>query len=739
WGDDLDWAAPMSRVGKRTDLSVSAGGGNAKSDYFVSFNYLNDDAWMRRSFTDRMTVRANINFSPIKWLRMGTNILGSLVHSYNQSWSGDGTTNPFYTARIIGSIYPVHLHDQLTGEYILDANGNKIWDTGGQEIDGVSYPRRPAASGNRNIVAEIMLDDMQYKRLSLQTRTYAEIMFLNDFKFTVSANIVYSPYSGYSYSSNKIGANAAAANPEERGASSRSERTNSYETYQQLLSYNKVLADKHEINAVIGHENFETFTKQVTANRTGQIMDGNIELSNFINISSLPNSTTDEHRTEGYFARANYSYDKGRFNVEGSFRRDGTSKFHRDIRWGTFGSIGAGWTVTREDFMQQLNWINNLKLRASYGSNGNLEGISNYAWQDVYFLNHNNQNEPGYYMDPEAANQFLTWEKLVQFSVAVDYALFNSRIKGSVEFFNKVNEDLVFRVIMPSSTGMTSQMQNIGSLYNRGVEIDISGDIIRNSTLTWNVGFTAATLRNRITRMPDNNPELLSGNKKLMLGHSIYDFWLRDWYGVDPRDGAPVYTYNPETSWSEGTCRVMADGTEVTTDISKALYNYVGSSIPDLYGTLRTFLYYKGFSLNVNFSYQIGGKTYDTVHQTLTQAGRYGYAIHKDLVNRWQKPGDITDVPRMDNTNYSVYTTTSTRYLTNASYLFLHSANLSYALPSNLTEKLKLSSLVVNLSGENLLLFSERKGLNPIESFGGTTSYQYSPSRVITLGLTLTL
>jgi len=731
WGDDLDWFGPMSRTGSRTDFSISASGGSEKSDYYVSLNYLNDNAWMQRSFTKRMSARANVSFSPIKWLRMGTNIFGSLVNSYNQSWSGNGTDNPFYVARVIGSIYPVHLHDQITGDYILDANGAKIWDTGGQVIDGITYPNRPAVGTNRNIVAEIFADDMQYKRVSLQSHTFAEMVFLNDFKFTLNANIVYSPYSGYSYKSNKIGASA----PD--GSSSRTERTNSSETYQQLLSYNRRFGQNHEVNVVAGHESFKTFTNQVNAARSGQIMDGNIELSNFTNLTTSM-STHTELRSEGYLMRANYSYDMGRYSVEGSFRRDGTSKFYHDVRWGNFWSVGGGWNLARERFLQGFSWVNILKFRASYGVNGNLEGIGNYMWQDVYLLNHNNMNEPGYQMDPSAANRALTWEKQAQFSVALDYAVLKSRIKGSLEFFHKVNDDLLFNVRQPASTGMTTQSQNIGALYNQGIEIDISGDIIRNRSLTWNVGVTAATLRNRITRMPEDNPEMISGSKKLMVGRSIYDFWLRDWYGVDPRDGAPVYRLNPTSTWVESTCRVMEDGTEVTTDISKALYNYVGTSIPDLYGTVGTAVYYKGFSLNLRFGYQIGGKVFDNIYNTLTQAGRFGYSIHKDLTRRWQQPGDVTDVPRMDNTNYSVYTTSSTRYLTNSSYLLLNTATLAYAFRSNLLEKMKIGSLVVNLSGESLFLLSSRKGLNPMESFAGSTSYEYSPSRVVTLGISLT-
>ncbi|GHT15211.1 SusC/RagA family TonB-linked outer membrane protein [Bacteroidia bacterium] len=732
WGDDLDWMSPMAHVGKRSDISLSAGGGTDKSDYYLSLNYLNDEAWMKRSFTNRMSARANINFSPTKWLRLGTNLSGSLVNSFNASWAGDGTDNPFYTARNMGSIYPVHLHNQITGDYILDANGNPIYDVGGQIIDGVAYPRRIATSGNRNVVAELFLNDAQYKRVSLQTRSYVDFLVWDGIKVTLSANIGYSPYSGHGYTSNKI-----SINPD--GRLLLTERTNASNTYQQLVAYDKTFAEKHSISVVAGHESFQSYEKQVSTARQGQITDGNpTDLPNYTTISTA-NSTFTELRSEGYLSRVNYSYDQGLYSIEGSYRRDGTSKFYRDVRWGNFWSVGAGWNIAREGFMKVIApWVDILKLRSSYGTNGNLQGIGNYNWQDVYMLNHNNQSEPGYLMDPSEANRALTWEKQSQFSIAFDYAFLKSRIKGSVEYFDKSSLDLLFNVRQPASTGMTLQPQNIGSLYNRGWEFEISGDVIRTSTLTWNVGLTAATLTNRITKMPEDNPELISGSKKLMAGHSIYDFWLREYYGVDPRDGAPVYHLDPAQTWTEGTCRIMADGTQVTTDVGKALYNYVGTSIPDLYGTVSTAVYWQGFSLSLRFGYQIGGKVYDNIYANLTNAGRFGYAIHADMMRRWQQPGDVTDIPRMDNANYSIYTSASTRYLKDASYLTLNTATLSYSFQSKVLEKLRLSALGINLSGENLLLFSSRKGLNPMESFAGTTSQGYSPSRVITLGLNLT-
>lgn len=733
WGDDLDWFDPMSRVGMRTDISVSTSGGTKKGDHHISVNYLDDNAWMERSYTKRLSVRANVNHQPAKWLKFGTNVTGSIVDSYNQGWSGGSGQNPFYVARIMGPIYPVYLHDPVTGGYILDSNGEKIYDGGGgQEIDGVLYPTRPIFGGNRNIVAELFADDMKYKRSSVVSRTYADLIFFEGFKFTASANITYSSYAGSSYQSSEIGIAAPS------GTSSRSNRINSVYNYQQLFSYDKTFNKLHAISAVLGHEYTEVNTNQMNHGKKEQIIPGNNELDNFTTITNASSSQVG-HNAEGYFFRTNYSYDQGKYILEASARRDGSSKFYRGkSRWGNFWSVGLGWTITQEEFFQKANldFINLLKFRASYGTNGNLEGISNYAWQDIYMLNYNNQNEPGYIQDVTAPNRNLTWETQSQLSFGFDYALFNGRLRGSIDYFNKENDDLIFSVRQPASTGITSQSQNIGSLYNRGWEFEIKGDIVRQRDLTINLGISAATLTNKITKMPRMNPEIISGTKKLKVGQSIYDFWMFDFYGVDPRDGAALYSFDPkQAKWSEDECRIMENGDLVTTSTSYAAYDYRGSAIPDVYGGITTSVIYKNVSLNLAFGYSLGGKVYDGLYGQMMASGNYGYNAHKDLMNRWQKVGDVTSVPRMDNGKLSVFNTTSTRFLTDASYLTLRTAALSYSLPKSLITPLSLSNVNVNLSAENLFLLTKRKGLNPMQSFSGEVSNQYPAGRVFTLGV----
>ena len=733
WSEkDTDWFDPMSRVGSRTDLSVSASGGTEKSDYYVSLNYLDDNSWMVKSFTRRFSARANMNFRPVKWLKIGSNLSGSWVNSYNQSWSGTGTNNPFFVAQIIGPIYPVYLHDQITGAHILDENGNKIYDTGGQTVNGITYPARPTQGGNRNIVAELLADDVQYRRLTFSTRSFAEVDIWKGLKATVSANIVYSPYNGYSYSSSEIGVNAPS------GSSSRTDKVNFTQTYQQLLSYAKEFG-KHDINIVAGHESYQYEQKQNSLGRKEEILAGNNELTNFTTISSATSSTS-ELRTEGWLMRANYSFDSGRYTLEGSFRRDGTSKFYKDVRWGNFWSVGAGWNIAREKFMANVNWVNSLKLRASYGVTGNLEGIGNYTWQDVYLMNYNNQTEAGYIQDASAANRALTWEKQSQFSAALDYSLFKGRVRGTIEWFNKVNDDLLFSVKLPYSTGVTSQTQNIGCLFNRGWEFDISVDAIRKDNFNWNIHLNAATVKNEITRMPSDNPEIISGTKKYAVGHGIYDYWLRQWYGVDPRDGAGLYVYDPSTLWDESTCRVMANGDKVTTSTNKALYAYSGTSVPDVYGSLQTSFEYKGLGLMLTMSYQLGGKGWDTLHSALTGTGEFGKALSIDMLGRWQQPGDITDIPRMDNAQNANFNATSTRQLVSNNGLWFNSAMLYYTFPKRITQSIigSMNSLKVHLNAENLALVSARKGYNPFSTFSGVTSYDYSPSRVLTLGVNLT-
>lgn len=737
--DDLDWYKPIKRTGKRSDFNVSYGGGTKESDYFASLGYTNEEGFMIGSDFERITARINVNVQPEKWLKTGLNLSGTNSES-NETDTGSSTgyVNPFFFARNIGPIYPVYAHNPTTGDYLLDANGDKIYDLG--NLSQYSIPARPAgASVGRHVVAETLLNVRNAERSQLDGKTYVDISFLNGFKFT--ANFATSLYNyRYNRFDNKIVGDGSPA-----GRGGKNSELTTTNTFNQLLTYNKSVG-RHAFDALLAHESYAYKYKYLYGFRQGLVVDGNIELINFTTTNELT-SYTSEYHSEGYFSRVNYNFDNKYF-ASASFRRDGSSKFFKDVRWGNFWSVSAAWRLDKESFIQSLPFVDLLKIRTSYGQVGNDSGISNYAWQALYGLDYNNAYEAGA-LQNSLKSEELVWEQNANFDVALEFGLLK-RIRGTVEFFHRQSSNLLFAVPKPLSSGITSRDENVGTLYNRGIEADISVDIIKSNKFNWTLSAYATAFKNEFTKLPQ--AEIISGTKKLMVGHSLYDYWLREWKGVNPDDGRALYRANPTNyatdkaafdanPTSTGILDYKIAGTDTLTfNTNKANYHYAGSAIPDLFGSVTNEFSYGNFDLQVMLTYQLGGQVYDGTYASLMDPGNYGNAIHTDMLKRWQKEGDITDVPRMDgnSTNRTYFSAASDRWLTDASYLNIKSVTLSYNIPTSLMKKIDMSNCRLFASGENLWLFSARKGMSVQQSFDGVTSNTYTPTRIISFGLNLT-
>jgi hypothetical protein len=325
--------------------------------------------------------------------------------------------------------------------------------------------------------------------------------------------------------------------------------------------------------------------------------------------------------------------------------------------------------------------------------------------------------------------------------IGIDFGLFKNRITGSFDYFDRRSEDLLFAVPQPLSSGALTVNQNTATMYNKGVELQLNADVIRYKDLVFNMNVNLSTVRNKITKMPESVPEFINGTKKYAVGASIYDYWLRSYYGVDPTDGAVLYVAN---STAPGATRRLivnkAGGTDtVTTAISNGKFAFQGTAIPDLYGSFSPTISFKGLSVSAIFTFQVGGKTYDATYAGLMSAGTYGGALSTEILRRWQKPGDITDVPRMDAGRTVDFNGASSRWLIDASYFNIRAINLSYNLPKTLATRINVSNAQFFVSAENLSFSSKRKGLNNQQAFSGVTFNAYPPARILTTGLTLNL
>lgn len=721
--EDLNWFNPITRNGIRNDYSLNFSGGADKTDYFVSFNYLKEDGYVKRSNFERFSLRSNVNSQLKSWLKTGANVNFTRSGGLFASTGGSNSiVNPFFFASRMGPIFPVYMYDPANpGSYLLDANGQRQYDYG----NSTGFTRPAGAYGGRHTIAENEFSDERFNRNVFNGRTYAEIKLYEGLKLTTNFAADLQNRMDLTYQNKIIGDGAPA------GRSSKSSEMLTNYTFNQLLSYNKKVKE-HSFDVLLGHENYSNNEDYLDGTRQGQVVDGNFELINFTTTTAL-NSSQDNHRIESYFGNLKYDFNSKYFITLGG-RTDGNSRFGSDVRWGKFWSTSAAWVISKEKFMEKLKFIDFLKLRTSYGTTGNDAGISYYASQTLYTIGRNNGLTPGILQSTSLGNDSLTWEANGQFDIGLDFNLFKNRINGSVEYFKRQTNNLLFSVPLPLSSGFTSINKNIGGMFNSGFEIEIDAEIIRSQDFTWRVGFNATTIRNQITKMPQK--EIISGTKKLMVGRSINDFWLRQWYGVDPNDGAALFVADPAII-TAATLRVTASGDSVTTDPNRALFDYSGSAIPDLYGSINSSLSYKKYTLSVLANYQIGGLTYDDTYAAYMHAGTYGASLHTDMLKRWQKPGDNTNVPRMDNAQTSFFGATSSRFLTNASFLNIQNVTLSY--DHTFASKKPFNSARIYISAENLRMFTSRSGMNPSQSFAGVTSIGYIPAAVFNFGVNINL
>jgi len=569
------------------------------------------------------------------------------------------------------------------------------------------------------------LDERSTKMNTMSARIGGEITFLKDFKLRLSGNTDLNNYFYTTYQ-NHLFADAEAV----KGRSTKEYQiANSY-TFNQLLSWKKLLGN-NTLDLMAGHENYLYKFNNVWATRTGFTIPTTELVAG--SVAEGSSSQADEYALEGYLFQGNYDY-AGKYYLSGSVRLDGTSRFYKDSRWGTFWSLGGSWRVSEENFMDGVTWVDNLKLKVSYGEQGN-DNIGNYyGWQSLYSIDDRNNGNNNGAVHSQLENRELQWEKNANLNAGIEFGFLN-RIRGGVEFFRRESSNLLFSVPLPQSTGISTKWQNIGTMNNTGVELQLAVDVLKVKDFLWNIDLNATHYTNEITKMPlgtDGKPqEIISGTKKLSEGHSIFDFWLREYAGVDEADGSALYYKDKKDADGKVT------GRETTKDQNAASYYYVGSSIPKVYGGVTNNLSWKGLDLSVLITYQIDGLMYDGNWATLMHTGSFGSHWSKDILNRWQKAGDKTDVPRLQN-NYTAGTAASSRYLTDASFWSLRNVTLSYTLPTSWIRSLDMQAMKIFATGDNLGLMSKRKGMDPQQSFGGVADFTYVPSRIISFGVNVT-
>jgi len=717
---DESWSDALFRNAQRTNASINVSGATDKMDYFVSGGYLNEEGIAKFSGYQRYNFRTTVNVQATDWLKIGLNFDGASDRRDGLFAGGTATSNPFFYSRQMGPIYPVYQKNTTTGANILDANGQPVLDFGIPTQMG----SRPYAA-NSNLLGTLALDVRGQKRFNGNINPYAEIRFLKDFTFKTTLGLNYFEVDQLTYQNSQFG---DAANVSGRATQSFEKQTSL--TGNQVLSWNKNIK-KHSIRALVGHENYEFRTKSLSATKTGFAYPGQTALNNAAVVESPPSSSEDFQRIESYFGSVNYTLDN-KYLASASIRTDGSSRFAAPVRWGNFYSFGVGWRISQENFMKNVKWIDDLKLKASYGEAGNDNIGLFYQYRDYYYADGFGNFAP----PTRVANPNLKWESNAALNYGVEFTMFKRRLQGSIELYDRRSKDLLFLVPLPPALGFSGGVyQNIGQSKNTGIEIQLGYNAIRKKNFDWRIDFNISSFKNVITQLPPAQKEtgIVRGSQKLSEGRNIYDFWLREYAGVDAATG--LATYYQDVLGSDG----KPTGERLlTSDITRASFYYVGASaIPKFQGGLTNAFRYKNFDLSILTTFSYGGHFYDGNYQSIMHSGNAGTHWHTDIKNRWQKPGDITNVPRLQNaTNQDG---ASSRFLFDASYLNIKNVTLGYNLTPAAARKLHLKDLQFFVNVDNAFIFTAKRGGDPQQSFDGTVSAGYPPFRTITLGTTIKL
>ena len=726
------WMDETYRQSLRQEYNISVSGTSDKASVLASFGYLNNKGIIDGSDMYRFTARLRADYQAKSWLKIGANV------SYtNYNWnngnsdegSGSSTGNIFAIATNIAPIYPVYIRD-AQGNILIDKYGYKRYDYGEGSNAGMTRPYL----GNSNALQATYLDKNNAEGNAFNGTAYTEVKFLKDFTFTFNAGIGVDETRSTSIMNMYYGMAASVG-----GMISKAHSRSHYLNLQQLLNYKKTIAGVHNITVLLGHENYISKSYGLNASKSQMFSMENDELNGAVVDGKSAASSFGEYNNEGYFVRAQYDY-ANRIFVSASYRRDASSRFHPDHRWGNFWSLGGGWIINQEKWFPQLYWIDMLKVKASIGSQGN-DNISNYLYTDTYYIS-NSENKPAIGFGVKG-NENITWETNTNFNAGIDFDLLRGRVSGTVEYFYRKTSDMLFWFTTPTSMGFGGYYDNIGDMRNSGVEFSANVGIMQKKNFNWNFYLNFTHYTNKITMLPsakkttsvEGYEGYASGSRFIGEGLPLNTFYLAKYAGVDQETGKSLWYMDVKDKNGNIT------GRTTTSEYADATQYLCGAPTPDLYGGFGTSLEFYGFDFSASFTYSIGGLSYDSGYAGFMGSPvstSLGTNFHKDVLKAWTPANSGSDIPRFQYQDQ--YTASeSDRFLTDASYLNFQNAQLGYTIPERVTRKLYVSRLRVYLACDNIVYWSRRQGFDPRFSFSGTTnSAVNSPVRTISGGINIT-
>lgn len=738
--DPERWEDYAFQPSARNDVNVKFGGSNEKTSYYTSLGYLKDVGYSVSSDFQRLSGRFNLNHEVKKWLNTSLNF-GYAKTKRNRGGQSSDSGSIFWFMDNMPPIYPLFMRDD---------EGNKIPDPifGGYRYDYGETGRKFASL--TNAIADATYDKLRDDRNELNGAASINIDIIKGLSLENRVGLQY--YNNkYVNRGNKYYGSSASQH-----GSIYNERTEmSNYNLLNLLRYNKTFGDNN-IEILAAHEATDWSLDHMNV-FAFSLVDPDLEDFNNAVVSNPIDSYTDSYSLESYFGQVSYDFNK-KYYLSASVRRDGSSRFVKD-KWGTFGSVGAAWLISDEAFMATQNIFSSLKLKASYGLIGDQEGIGYYPGYDLYNVDNLN-DAPAFSFDTKG-NPDLTWETSRMFQTGLEFSA-GKYLDGTVDYYVKNTTDLIFDRRVGPSIGYALIRVNDGELRNQGVEFDLTGHLLNSREAYVDLTVNGEIFKNEITSMPIDPS---TGEQKVLdpqgrfgwgVGHSIFDFYIREFAGVDPEDGRSMWTVYYQDNDGDGNFdtgeqvasleQFRADNPDLVGSLSKgttktyqyATQQYVGkSAIPKVRGAVNLAAGFKGFELTVQMLYGLGGYSYDEAYAVLMGNDLIGgNNWHKDILNRWQAAGDVTDVPRLSDELDQNVNSTSTRFLTKSDYLILNNVRLGYNIHAALANKMGMKSASVWVSGDNLLLRSKRAGFNPATDEAGTSDmYRYSPLSTLSAGV----
>lgn len=720
---DTDWADELfNRSALRQEHTLGVSGGSDNTSYYFSSNYLNQEGSVKTSTFERITTMMNIDTKLKDWLNVGLNLSYSTSKQSVPDQSGNAYTSTIQWINSVASYYPLYRRDG-SGNLLYGNDGNPMYDYGsapGQSVNG----SRPLFQ-NENIVGSLYLYNEIFKRDNLTANGYAQVNITPELSFRTQISYEKFLFDYFGYNHNEFGVAASV-----KGRVSQDRNFVTTTNMINALNYKKSFGD-HSFSADLIHEAYKRSDDDMGAQGIGFLPNVKV-LSGSTTPESVSGALSNES-LDSYLARLSYNYAQ-KYYLEGSFRADGSSRFSSDVRWGNFYSVGGSWVISNENFLRNSNVLNYLKARASYGELGNnmvLNSLGNpsyFPYLSLFNTGWNELSNTGVVLGA-VADPFLTWEKTASFNVGLDFELFNKVISGSVDYYSKESVDLIYPKPLAGSTGNTEITTNLGALKNYGVEVVLNANIIDREKLRWTSSLNFSFDRNEITQL--TQASIISGTKRWEVGRSLYEFYMQEWAGVDPATGFALWYVDVLDTNGQPT------GERTTTSTyANASRNYVGkSSLPDVIGGFNNSFTFGNFDFNVLFNFSLGAYVYDSNYAALfsgfNSAGSPGTV---DLKNRWQQPGDITNVPLLL-ASQNDFGSSSDRFLFKNDYVRLKALTLGYSLPSEATNKFGVSKLRVYLQGDNLLTFQTHKGIDPEQSFEGITNFRSYNQRIVSFGV----